>query len=210
MAATVDDVRVRCAVRKLLRDRCCAGEEGITAADGRTFRVTDLSTGKGIGTVPSLRLAATRGAIASAERASPMRRAKTAGMRAPVLCRGSELVTAHAYGIAFVMARAEEAARGSRERDCVRPFVHRLIHRGGLACPQRCDPANSGLAEDLRGEAAGRRPLRRFPHSHWPTSPRGRRNAGCVQRRHGRLKRGRDPARDEDDHTEHPSPGRSE
>jgi succinate-semialdehyde dehydrogenase/glutarate-semialdehyde dehydrogenase len=151
MAAAIDDIRVRLADRNLLRDRCYVAGKGLAAADGRTVPVTDLSTGKGMATVASLRLEEARRATAAAKRALPVWRAKTASERAAI---SRPLVRAR-YGPRRRSrlqrdARAGEAARGGQRRDCVRHLVRRMVRQEGQACLRRRDPAKGCLAADPR------------------------------------------------------------
>ena len=151
MAAAIDDIRVRLADRNLLRDRCYVAGKGPAAADGRTVPATDLSTGKGMATVASLRLEEARRATAAAKRALPVWRAKTASERAAI---SRPLVRAR-YGPRRRSrlqrdARAGEAARGGQRRDCVRHLVRRMVRQEGQACLRRRDPAKGRLAADPR------------------------------------------------------------
>src|SRR5665213_3668687 len=74
-----------------------------TAADGKTFTVTNPSTGELLATLPDFGVAETRRAIAAAEAAQVLWAAKTGKARAAVLRKLYDLMMAHQDGLAAIM-----------------------------------------------------------------------------------------------------------
>lgn len=118
----------------LLRQQAYINGEWCGAADGRSYPVTNPSTGDRVGDVPDLGAAETTRAIDAAERARPAWSALTAKARANVMRKWFDLIMAHqedlarlmtseqgkplaesrgevAYGAAFIEWFAEEAKR---------------------------------------------------------------------------------------------------
>ncbi len=79
------------------------GGAWVPSHTGATLPVTDPATGEGIGTVPDCDEIDTRRAIAAAEAAFPLWRAKTAGERAIILERWHALVLANVDDLARIM-----------------------------------------------------------------------------------------------------------
>lgn len=118
----------------LFRDNCLIGGEWTLASNGATIDVVNPATGQSIGRVPDCTAEDTQRAIASAQKALPEWKARTAAERAKLLEVWSDLIAQHSddlariltveqgkplaeakgeisYGNAFVKWFAEEARR---------------------------------------------------------------------------------------------------
>lgn len=80
---------------RLFRQRCYVDGAWADAEAGGTLAVADPATGERLGTVPDMGAGETRRAIAAAERALPLWRARTAKERAAILRRWYELMMAN-------------------------------------------------------------------------------------------------------------------
>ena len=87
----------------LLRQLCYVDGQWKAADSGATIDVTNPATDEKLGTVPNVKGAETRAAIAAAKRAFPAWAAKTAGERAAILRRWNDLMLANADDLALIM-----------------------------------------------------------------------------------------------------------
>ena len=90
-----------------LRQQCYIDGKWCDADSGNTFDVTDPGTGKVIGTVPKMGAEETARAIASAEKALPEWRAKTAGERAKILRKLFNLMIEHQADLGELLSREQ-------------------------------------------------------------------------------------------------------
>ncbi|KAF2656700.1 succinic semialdehyde dehydrogenase [Lophiostoma macrostomum CBS 122681] len=86
--------------KSLLKDKCYVNGEWIGAKSGKTFEVTDPSTGKPIGTMPEMDAADTEAAIAAAAEALPSFRKLTGRERSRLLRKWYQLMVDNADDIA--------------------------------------------------------------------------------------------------------------
>lgn len=87
----------------LLRQACYINGEWVAADSAATIAVHNPASGAELGTIPNMGDHETRRAIAAAEAAFPLWRAKTAGERAKLLRRWFELMHAHQEDLALIM-----------------------------------------------------------------------------------------------------------
>ena len=87
----------------LLREQSYINGEWVSAADGKTFNVTNPADGSLVATVPELDVAATKAAIEAADAAWPAWRSKTAKERAAILRTWFNLVVANKDDLAQIM-----------------------------------------------------------------------------------------------------------
>ncbi len=88
---------------RLFRQQCYIDGAWCAADDGATIPVTNPADGENLGTVPKAGKTETRRAIAAAERAFPVWRAKTAKERAVILRRWYELMMQNQEDLAVLM-----------------------------------------------------------------------------------------------------------
>lgn len=89
--------------KNLLRNKCYVNGKWVDADSGDNFNVTNPANGSVITTVPMFGADETRFAIAAAEKAYPLWRAKTAKERAALLRRWYELIVESADDLAQLM-----------------------------------------------------------------------------------------------------------
>jgi len=87
----------------LLREQSYINGEWVSAADGKTFNVTNPADGSLVATVPELDVAATKAAIEAADAAWPAWRSKTAKERAAILRTWFNLIVANKDDLAQIM-----------------------------------------------------------------------------------------------------------
>jgi succinate-semialdehyde dehydrogenase/glutarate-semialdehyde dehydrogenase len=87
----------------LLREQSYINGEWVSAADGKTFNVTNPADGSLVATVPELDVAATRVAIEAADAAWPAWRSKTAKERAAILRTWFNLIVENKDDLAQIM-----------------------------------------------------------------------------------------------------------
>jgi len=87
----------------LLREQSYINGEWVSAADGKTFNVTNPADGSLVATVPELDVAATRVAIEAADAAWPAWRSKTAKERAAILRSWFNLIVENKDDLAQIM-----------------------------------------------------------------------------------------------------------
>ena len=87
----------------LLREQSYINGEWVSAADGKTFNVTNPADGSLVATVPELDVAATKAAIEAADAAWPAWRSKTAKERAAILRSWFNLIVENKDDLAQIM-----------------------------------------------------------------------------------------------------------
>jgi succinate-semialdehyde dehydrogenase/glutarate-semialdehyde dehydrogenase len=87
----------------LLREQAYINGEWVSAADGRSFDVTNPADSSLVATVPELDVEVTRGAIEAASAAWPAWRAKTAKERSAILRRWFDLILENKDDLAAIM-----------------------------------------------------------------------------------------------------------
>jgi succinate-semialdehyde dehydrogenase/glutarate-semialdehyde dehydrogenase len=90
-----------------LKQQCYIDGVWLDADSGKTQTVTDPGTGQPLGTVPSMGTEETARAIAAAEKALPLWRAKTAGERAKILRRLFNLMMENQDALGELLSREQ-------------------------------------------------------------------------------------------------------
>jgi succinate-semialdehyde dehydrogenase/glutarate-semialdehyde dehydrogenase len=102
--SAVDQISSLLKDKALLKGDAFIGGKWLQAKSGKVFSVTNPATGEVIAKVPNLDIADAQDAIASAESAFALWRAKTGKERASVLRKWFELITAHAEDLGIIMS----------------------------------------------------------------------------------------------------------
>jgi succinate-semialdehyde dehydrogenase/glutarate-semialdehyde dehydrogenase len=102
--SAVDQISSLLKDKALLKGDAFIGGKWLQAKSGNVFSVTNPATGEVIAKVPNLDIADAQDAIASAESAFALWRAKTGKERAAVLRKWFELITAHAEDLGIIMS----------------------------------------------------------------------------------------------------------
>lgn len=102
--SAVDQISSLLKDKALLKGDAFIGGKWLQAKSGKVFSVTNPATGEVIAKVPNLDIADAQDAIASAESAFALWRAKTGKERAAVLRKWFELITAHAEDLGIIMS----------------------------------------------------------------------------------------------------------
>lgn len=90
-----------------LRQQCYIDGQWCDADSGKNVNVTDPGTGKVLGTVPNMGEAETARAIAAAEKALPIWRAKTAGERARIMRKLFDLMIENQDALGELLSREQ-------------------------------------------------------------------------------------------------------
>jgi succinate-semialdehyde dehydrogenase/glutarate-semialdehyde dehydrogenase len=90
-----------------LRQQCYIDGQWCDADSGKSVNVTDPGTGKVLGTVPNMGEAETARAIAAAEKALPIWRAKTAGERAKIMRKLFDLMIENQDALGELLSREQ-------------------------------------------------------------------------------------------------------
>ena len=88
---------------KLFREQCYIDGEWLSAANNKSFPVTNPATGAVLGGVPDMGAAETKRAIAAANKAWPAWRAQTAKERATLLRKWFDLILANQDDLALIL-----------------------------------------------------------------------------------------------------------